>query len=247
MRLVPKNWHEFQHYKDRAPPWIKLHKGLLDNYEFQCLPVASRALAPMLWLLASENDKGEIDASPKKLSFRLRITEREVNDALKPLIDNGFFEVLQEDSELLAERKRDALPEKRRGEGEKETERRFEDFWKAWPKSERKQDKAKCSAKWKAGKLDAVADRILADIATKKMTQKWLGGFIEAPLVYLNNSRWEDGVTPDGPPGTTSITDPESKSAVEAEGIRLGIGKWANTEQWHVYKARVRAAQGVTA
>ena len=26
MVIVPSNWHELQHYKDRSPPWIKLHK-----------------------------------------------------------------------------------------------------------------------------------------------------------------------------------------------------------------------------
>jgi hypothetical protein len=73
----------------------------------------------------------------------------------------------------------------------------FAEFWDAWPKSERKQDKAKCAAKWKAESFDDLLPTILADIATKKATQKWQGGFIEAPEVYLNNRRWEDGVTPD--------------------------------------------------
>ena len=110
-RLTPKDWREFQHYKDRNPPWIRLHKSLLDNYEFQCLPVASRALAPMLWLLASDSVDGSIDAEPKKIAFRLRMTEQELIDALKPLIDKGFFFLDQEASDLLADCKRDAVPE----------------------------------------------------------------------------------------------------------------------------------------
>lgn len=73
---------------------------------------------------------------------------------------------------------------------------RFEDFWSAWPKSERKQDKVKCARKWRRDDLDRQADVILADIAVKRQTQKWAEGFIEAPLVYLNGKRWEDGVTP---------------------------------------------------
>jgi hypothetical protein len=73
---------------------------------------------------------------------------------------------------------------------------RFEDFWAAWPKNERKQDKVKCAKKWKASSFDQKADLILADIAVKRQTQKWLDGFVEAPLVYLNGKRWEDGVTP---------------------------------------------------
>ena len=47
-----------------------------------------------------------------------------------------------------------------------------------------------------------------------------------------------------GPSASTSAVDPDSQPAVEAEGVRLGVGKWSQMEAWHVYKARVRAAQG---
>jgi len=93
MLIQPKNWREFQHYKHRLPPWIRLHKSLLDDYEFHCLPTASRALAPMLWLLASESIDGVIDANVGKLSFRLHLPEKEIEKALKHLIDKGFFTV----------------------------------------------------------------------------------------------------------------------------------------------------------
>ena len=69
----------------------------------------------------------------------------------------------------------------------------FEAFWECWPKNERKQDRAKCSEKWKRYGLDAVAEAIVADVTAKKHSQKWRDGFIEAPMVYLNNRRWEDG------------------------------------------------------
>jgi len=74
--------------------------------------------------------------------------------------------------------------------------KRFEDFWSAWPANERKQDKVKCAQKWRRVGLDRMADEILADIAVKRQTQKWQDGYVEAPLVYLNGKRWEDGVTP---------------------------------------------------
>jgi hypothetical protein len=48
-----KNWKTCQHYKKRNPPWIKLHRSTLDDLDFLKLPVASKALAPYLWLLAS--------------------------------------------------------------------------------------------------------------------------------------------------------------------------------------------------
>jgi hypothetical protein len=44
-------------------------------------------------------------------------------------------------------------------------------------------------------------------------------------------------------PSAEKAVDPDSQPAVEAEGVRLGIGKWSQLEHWHVYLARVRAAQ----
>lgn len=69
----------------------------------------------------------------------------------------------------------------------------FDAFWECWPKNDRKQDKAKCQEKWKRDGLDALAEKIVADVSAKKATQKWRDGFVEAPLVYLNNQRWDDG------------------------------------------------------
>ena len=120
MKIVPKDWRQFQHYKDRSPPWIRLHKSLLDNFEFQRLPIASRALAPMLWLLASEYVDGVIDARIDRLSFRMRMSEAEIAAALKPLIDAGFFSVVGGDSDTLAACLRDAVPE---AEAEAEAEK----------------------------------------------------------------------------------------------------------------------------
>jgi hypothetical protein len=35
--LQVKNWRSFQHYGKRNPPWIKLHRALLDDYAFCAL------------------------------------------------------------------------------------------------------------------------------------------------------------------------------------------------------------------
>jgi len=120
MLLKPKNWKLFQHYKDRNPPWIKLHRELLTNREYMCLPLASKAIAPLLWLLASESKDGVFPASQEDLVFRLHITQKEYQDGVKPLIDKGFFEV---DSTMLASSKQLAIPEtERETEKERETE-----------------------------------------------------------------------------------------------------------------------------
>lgn len=122
-KIVPKNWRDFQHYKDRNPPWIRLHRGLLDNKDFQRLPVASRALAPMLWLIASESVDGVINADPDDLAFRLRTTEKEISVALRPLLEKGFFLPVQDASTPLAGRLQSAVPET---EAETETSQRPE-------------------------------------------------------------------------------------------------------------------------
>ena len=126
MRIRPRDWSTFQHYKDRAPAWIKLHRGLLDDFEFHCLPLASKALAPMLWILASEDVGGWIDADSRKLGFRLRMAPAEISEALGPLISAGFFEAEHEAGGALAEAEQvagDALAKaEQRASPEKEEE-----------------------------------------------------------------------------------------------------------------------------
>lgn len=89
--LRAKNWHKFQHYRTRRPPWIKIHRELLDDATYQCLPDASRALAVDLWLIASESSDALIRLSRESLAFRLRKTVEWLNAALKPLIESGLF------------------------------------------------------------------------------------------------------------------------------------------------------------
>lgn len=155
--IAPKNWAEFQHYKDRSPSWIKLHKSILDNYEYQCLPIASKALAPMLWLLASEYDDGKIPADLNRIAFRIRISVADLQDALSHLITSGFFVGYQGASEVLAgclpreeieKSKRERRVEKISPDGDSPQKSsskgsRLPDDWKpdevllAWAKSER--------------------------------------------------------------------------------------------------------------
>jgi hypothetical protein len=201
MKLTPKKWEEFQHYKDRSPSWIKLHKAILDDYDFACLPVASRALAPMLWLLASEYPNGVIDASLEKLAFRFRLTPGEMGEALNPLIEAGFFTVEQAASTPLADRKPDASLEKRREEVEKEKKNvakrvrdacspEFEDFWKKYPTTP-VMSKKQAWAEWqKLTEPDQSA--ALAAVAPFK---EWLAKQKDHPVVhacrFLSQRRFE--------------------------------------------------------
>lgn len=208
MTLTPKNWKSFQHYKDREPAWIKLHKGLLDDFAFSRLPVASRALAPLLWLLASEYESGDITCSFEEIAYRLRMPESEFVDSLKPLIDAGFFILA---STMLAEPEQDACLEKdtytrKEVEGEKDSRSvadatrppaKFEEFWKAYPRREgpnpRKPAEARFCALVKTG-LDP--DFLIAEVrkfANRDDTRKQIGTrFIPQAVTWLNQQRWSD-------------------------------------------------------
>lgn len=70
----------------------------------------------------------------------------------------------------------------------------FAKFWSSWPKSTRKGGKAACLKAWARGRLEAQADAIVAHVASMAQSTEWrknAGEFIPAPLVYLNQSRWD--------------------------------------------------------
>ena len=54
--LRVKNLEKYQHYSKRRPPWIKLHRSVLDDYYFRRLPDAAKAHAMLIWLIASGCD-----------------------------------------------------------------------------------------------------------------------------------------------------------------------------------------------
>jgi hypothetical protein len=78
-----KNWEKFQHFKDRRPPWIKLYRDLLDDVEWHELSGDDSKTLVMIWLIASEG-LGELP-DKKSLSFRLRMTTKQLEAALNRL------------------------------------------------------------------------------------------------------------------------------------------------------------------
>ena len=126
------NWSSFQSYKDRKPPWIRLHKSILDNYEFHSMSENARSLIFMLWLLASEDEdpvSGLIRYGYGKIAFRLRMTEKKVKDGCEELEQNGFLQLNQQCNssvtDVLQNSYESVTPET---ETETETERVLPDF-----------------------------------------------------------------------------------------------------------------------
>ena len=105
--LRVKNWEQFQHYKDRLPPWIKLHRELLTDYDFCHLPDETKGHLLMTWLLASQMD-GRVPDDPVWIAARIG-ANKPVN--LKQLVDGGWLIRERSASKPLARRKQSAIVE----------------------------------------------------------------------------------------------------------------------------------------
>lgn len=117
-----KNWEKFQHFKDRRPPWIKLHREILDQRDINALSDGAFRVLVGLWLLASEDSEmnGNLPCVDD-ICFRLRKDKSFVTKCLREL--NPFLR--QGDNTAISERYRGDDPEaeaEAEGEGEAEAE-----------------------------------------------------------------------------------------------------------------------------
>ena len=94
----------------------------------------------------------------------------------------------------------------------------FELFWQAWPSSPRKASKSLVKAKWEKMRLDIYIHEILRHVAYMKTQDAWLKGngqFIPAPMVYINQMRWDGAEIPDNFVAEKSQVDPALKKIEE--------------------------------
>ena len=140
-----------------------------------------------------------VSAEEKRENDRIRIAEKRAAErAAKAGVDGcsdvsqpvaSVVKVAQAEAEVEAEElETSSLVQPRAARG------RFEEFWTAYPK---KVGRKPCETKWKAKRLDAHADTILADIANRLANDgRWLDGFIPNPSTYLAQERWTDDLQP---------------------------------------------------
>jgi hypothetical protein len=115
-----RNWERFQHYKQRNPPWIRLHRTLLRDHTFTKLTEGEQWSLVRLWLLASESDNSL--AYDEKWVRRAIGASRRV--PLEKYLAMGFIELEREQdaSNVLASRGQDAEPEAEGSEGTEDSE-----------------------------------------------------------------------------------------------------------------------------
>lgn len=96
--LRVKNWDQFQHYKKRNPPWIKMHRTLIDDYHFAALSDTTKAHLLLIWLLASSYD-GTVPDDAQFISSRIN-AKTKVD--LAAIVEAGFLIATDESSAEIA-------------------------------------------------------------------------------------------------------------------------------------------------
>ena len=108
----------------------------------------------------------------------------------------------------------------------------FDKFWAAWPKNPRKGAKSECKKKWLKLKCEADTDQIIKHIEWMKTTDQWKeknGAYVPAPLVYINQMRWDGADVPEieitvsvafKDPALRKIEEDSKKAAPIPENIR---------------------------
>jgi len=199
-----RNWREFQQYKDRFPPWIKLHKEILQSEDWVLWNDRSRVLAIALMLLASRTEEGTVPLNPDYIK---RVAYLNNDPDFDPLISCGFIEIVGDASEpyttqasRTTEAEAEAETEKRRGEIS------FSDFWGLYP---RKTNKKNAEIKWKNL---TVKNQKAAMAALPEHIATWDDPkYIPHATTWLNQKRWEDDLD--------TVTKP--KSSLDREILAL--------------------------
>lgn len=87
--LTVKNWREHQHYKNKAgaPPWIKLYRKILTDYDIRSMNEADRFKLIAVWVLAAESE-GVIPNDPAYIAGCIGVKRIDLN----LLVSRGFLE-----------------------------------------------------------------------------------------------------------------------------------------------------------
>ena len=89
------NWEQFQHYKKRNPPWIKLYGRILDDYDFSTLDDHEKFQLMALWILAGKLNN-RIPADENWITARIN-SKKKVN--LELFASLNFIELCLDNQE----------------------------------------------------------------------------------------------------------------------------------------------------
>lgn len=119
-----KGWDKYQHYKDRNPPWIKLHQELLTSLTWALADNASRVLAIALMMLAAKTN----NKIPANEEYVKRVAYLHELPDFSQLIHLEFIEIIDDEEKAVKPASKvlaDARPET---ETEEETDQSKKDL-----------------------------------------------------------------------------------------------------------------------
>lgn len=191
----PRNWEKFQHYGNRQPPWIKLHRQLLRDYDFLSLTETQQAQLIKIWLLYADYGR-PLPLASSFLGASLGSPPQVIGRSLKVLISSKFIELCSKDaSAVLApilqevEKEIDTEEEKETPISPLEDDLAFAEFWSLYPRQRRGGKQKACSA-WKAAITRASAGDILLGLRAYCASDEVKRGFAKGAAAWLNDDRW---------------------------------------------------------
>ncbi|MDX9861644.1 MAG: hypothetical protein RBS99_12085 [Rhodospirillales bacterium] len=243
--LRVKNWSKYQHYKDRNPPWIKLHVEILASEDWVMLADASRLLALVCMVVAAKHD-GMVPNNP---AYIRRVAYLDKTPNLKPLIECGFLEKAQADDST-AQAHASAVQATARPETETETEKErkkdtpysptpenaFDRFWSAYPHRGKLPDPKKPAREKFDRKVRNGIDPETIIAGARRYAGLVRAENIEGRLVcmastWLNQERWDEGAAPGQPSPAEDIE--ARRAAREAERRRKEDEEIARVTRMH--------------
>ena len=192
-----KNWWKFQHYRDRCPPWIKLHETFLYDPAVQELSETNRYRLVVLWLVASKLE----GRCPVQAAYIARTWGLHRHSCAAHALAQFEVKGLISKQDIRGERRSSARPEtETEAERERETEKNplppkheppippgFDAFWNAYPKKVGKPKALQAFKRQVKGRLT----ELMAGL--ERWKAYWTDPqYIPHPATFLNDRRWED-------------------------------------------------------
>jgi hypothetical protein len=168
--------------------WFKFYgTDYINNIDIHRLSFEQKAVLVELWCLGSESDGVLPDNF--EIAFRLHYPIDFVEKIVKELFTRG----------LLVENYEPVTIEKNKRREEKDILLdKFNEFWKAYPSSNRKVNKSGCMKLWQSQNLEAIGDKIINHVKIMADTdwKKDNGQYIPMPATYLRQERFDTQLQP---------------------------------------------------
>lgn len=176
------------------------HSVIADLDQMAGAPGVGEAMATVLWAVEREGEEGIFLPNFKEFNVPMTPAEKQREYRKRQQLSNEHGNAVVTQALPRVGNKSGTRVEERRSTPIVPESPKFSEFWKRYP-GPRKIAKSKCLEVWIKQGFETVGDQVLLHVAAMSASPAWKemdGKFIPAPLTYLNQRRFEDGL-PDSP------------------------------------------------